>query len=231
MSAKKPTIVYPAPHPELASAIAALRSAADTVEHVKQAVREWPAKIAQAETNLADIERRWDRKETDRDLARGDKSAIEAEILQLSVEAATQREELNRLRSRLPHLNERGEETNEALEMAKTEARTQQNIYFRAVRDAIAEKFEAAAAELAPYVAQYRALVNAAGYGMSVDWFDRARVPDIRETSRDLLSVDETGAVAATVAAMEPTLEPLRTARMLLVASRFDPRPTAAAHG
>ncbi|WP_027776607.1 hypothetical protein [Paraburkholderia caledonica] len=231
MAAKKPTIIYPAPQPELASAIAALQAAADTVEHVKKTVAEWPAKIAQAETNLAEIERRLDRKETDRDLTRGDKSAIDAEIEQLSSEAAEQREVLSRLRSRIPHLNERGEEANEALESAKREQRSQLSTYFNACRDTIAGPLLECAANLASLTAQYRILVDAAGYRMNTDWFDRVCVPDIRHTSRDLLTVDETGAVAAAVAAMNPTLEPLREGQRLLAAPRFDPRPVAAMRG
>lgn len=229
MTAKKQTaITYPEPQPELAAAVAELQAAVDTVEHVKQTVREWPAKVAQAETELADSEREVDRAETDLALARGDKSAIEAKVKTRTAEAAEKRETLNRLRSRLPHLNERGEEANAELERVKQKVRTEQSIYVKAVQEAIAGPYAEIAAVLAQHVAQHDALIQAAGYGLSTGRFDRARVPDIRQPAHDLLSDDVAGAVAASVAAMGPTLEPLRVAVRLLKTARFDPRPSIA---
>lgn len=231
MTAKKQTaITYPEPQPEFALSIAELQAAVARVEHVKQAVREWPARVAQAESELAEVERRLDHAETDRDLTPVDKSSIDATIKALSAEVAEKREALNRLRSRSPHLNERGEEANTELEQAKQKVRIQRGIYANAVRDALAVPIAETAAILSQYRAQYRALAHAAE--LSTDWLDRACVPDLRQGAfggADLLAVPSHASIAA-LTAMEPTLGPLRTAGRLLVTGRFDPRtPMAAA--
>lgn len=226
---KKQTIIYPAPQPELAAAITQLQAAVDTVAHVRQTVREWPAKVTQAETELAAAERELDRTETDLALARGDKSGIEAKVTALTVEAAEKRETLNRLRSRLPHLNGRGEEANQALESAKHEVRGQRSIYVDALREAIAGPYAQSAAVLAQHVAQHEALIQAADLGLSMGLYERPRVQDIRHHSRDLVSEGASRAPAASVVAeMEQALEPLHTARPLLSAARFEPRRTVA---
>ncbi|MFM0648098.1 hypothetical protein PQR14_27585 [Paraburkholderia bryophila] len=218
----------PEPQPELVISIAALQAAVATVEHVKQAVREWPARVAQAESELADVERRLDHAETDRDLASGDTSSIDATIRTLVAEAAERRETLNRLRSRSSHLNERGEAANAELERAKHRVRAERGTYANAVRDALAAPIAETAAILSQYRAQYRELAHAAE--LSTDWLDRACVPDLRQGAfggADLLAVSSDASIAA-LTAMESTLEPLRTAGRLLVTGRFDPRPSIA---
>lgn len=234
LSAKKPTIVFPAPQPELAAAVTELQTIADKLTRLNTAVGELPAKTSQADAELAELSERLAGAETDLALADGDTSDLSATVERLSTEFVAMRSARDRLASQLPAFNQRGEEINAELESAKQNLRTEQSIFVSEVRDIVADRIVEKTSELAELRALWAACVQAAD-GFSHDWLTMAHVSDPREAMQiivpgrtydaapNLLAVPSPGA-AVLLQEVSAVLEPLRGARSLLATREYTPR-------
>lgn len=249
MTTKKLSIIYPVPQPELAAAIAEVQSVADKLERLNAAVAELPAQAAQADAEMVDLSQRITHAEADLALADGDTSTIQDTIATLSAEFAAKRDARNRLDSRLPIFNQRGEEINAEIEAAKQNLRTERHILASEIRDLLADRIVEKAAELADLRSLWHAFTVASDG--SHDWLQMAHVSDPRHSTQitippelvkganghaisivpgrtydhapNLLSVTSSQGVAL-VQGIQPVLEPLKAAQSLLNTREYQPR-------
>ncbi|WP_168794688.1 hypothetical protein [Paraburkholderia aromaticivorans] len=234
MTARKQTIIYPEPQPELSAAIAEVQAVADKLNRLNTAVAELPVHAAQANAEMVDLSQRITQAEADLALADGDTAAIEDTIATLSAQFAAKRDARNRLDSRLPIFNQRGEEANAELELAKQNLRTERHVLAHDIKEALADRIVEKTAELADLRALWAAFVSASD--SSRDWLTMAHVSDPRNATQIVIPGHQTydaapnllGVMsdrgAALLQEIQPVLEPLAEAQRALATKEYQPR-------